>query len=125
GCFLHSGTLHVALNGIALWSLGGVMERFLGWQRYLIVYLVSGLGGALASWWFHDATSTAVGASGAILGLFGSLAMINLGYWSRLPLGFRQPRNRWILILTLNAALPFIAPLFLGRVDVAGHVGGF
>ena len=67
-----------------------------------------------------------VGASGAIFGILGGLAVVNWRYRTDLPLGFRQPLRWWLMILALNAALPVILPLItMARVDVAAHVAGF
>jgi membrane associated rhomboid family serine protease len=117
--FLHAGWVHLGVNGIALWSLGGVMERVLGPYRYLLTYLLSGLGGTLASAAFGAPLS--VGASGAIFGLLGGLAVINWRYRTQLPLGIRQPLKWWVFILGLNSFLPLLLPM----IDVWAHAGGF
>lgn len=116
--------LHIVMNSVALYSLGGAMERILGWERFILVYLLSGLGTTLASVLFTDAPVSA-GASGCILGLFGGLAAVNWRYRTRLPLGFRQTRRWWIVIIGINVALVFVVPLFGIRIDIAGHLGGF
>jgi rhomboid protease GluP len=118
--FLHGGMAHLLLNGIALYSLGGVMERILGRQRYLIVYLLSGLGATLSSAIFLE-VSVSAGASGCILGLFGGLAITNWMFWTHLPLGFRQTPRWWMTIIGVNVALPVLFPV----IDIAGHLGGF
>src|SRR3712207_6949372 len=46
--FLHIGVLHLVLNMLALLVFGSELERQLGRWRYLAVYLVSLLGGAVA-----------------------------------------------------------------------------
>lgn len=118
--FLHMSTVHIVVNGIALFSLGSVMERFLGWERFIVVYLLSGLGATVVSSLSHPMTAAA-GASGCILGIFGALAVVNIKYWHELPMGFfRQPKRWWVFIIGINAALPILFPV----VDVAGHLGG-
>jgi len=64
--------------------------------------------------------SVSAGASGCILGVFGGLAVVNLRYWTHLPLGFRQPKRWWVFIIAINAALPILFPV----IDVLGHLGG-
>jgi hypothetical protein len=50
--FLHAGLWHVGINMIALWVLGGLLEPLLGRWRFVSVYLVSALAGAVASYTF-------------------------------------------------------------------------
>jgi len=70
--FLHVGILHLAFNGYALVIIGADVERLLGWGGFLVLYLLSGLFGSLASYAFN--TGISAGASGAIFGLIGGLA---------------------------------------------------
>ncbi len=125
--FLHAGSLHVLLNGIALFYLGSVLERFLGWPRFVIVYLASGVAASVLSAYVASGAMS-VGALGAIFGLLGGLAAINWRYGTDLPLGIRQPRRWWaavlgiivILVLVLSALPPGMAP----QIDGAAHLGG-
>ena len=117
--FLHGHWLHLIVNGIALYSLGGVMERLLGLPRYLVLYLVSGLGATIAS--ALAGVVVSVGASGAIFGLFGGLAVVNWRYRSWLPFPFRQSLTWWVFIIGINAMLPILLPI----IDVAAHAAGF
>ena len=45
--FLHAGWSHLAFNMIGLWSFGRVLERVWSGQRFLIFYLICGVGAAL------------------------------------------------------------------------------
>lgn len=70
--FLHFGILHIGMNMYALYQMGPATERFFGHARYFVLYMVTGLGGSLASLVVHpDAVSA--GASGAIFGVYGGL----------------------------------------------------
>jgi rhomboid protease GluP len=116
--FLHIGFLHVMLNGYALVIIGTELERFLGWHRFLAIYLLSGLAGSLASYAFSPNLSA--GASGAIFGIIGALAAFfvlhrnQLGSW-----GQRRLANIAFLIV-LNIILGLTQP----RIDNLAHVGG-
>jgi membrane associated rhomboid family serine protease len=73
--FLHSlpaqgafGILHIVLNMWWLWRLGPAVEEVLGRLRFVLLYLLSGLGGSVLLYLIAPATG-AVGASGAIFGL--------------------------------------------------------
>ena len=67
--FLHAGLLHLGLNCYALFSIGPDVEAVLGYRTFATIYLLSGLGGSIASFLFSDLVT--VGASGAIFGLLG------------------------------------------------------
>jgi rhomboid protease GluP len=118
--FLHANALHLYMNGLGLWALGSLLERLMGPWRLTSVYLVSALGGSIASALMARAAFS-VGASTAIFGLLGSMAVVNWRFGSELPGGFRQPRRWWVFILGVNAALPLLVP----QIDVAAHLGGF
>ena len=80
--FLHGGLIHIYLNGVALWVLGGLLERVLGWHRVAIVYISSALIGSIASSYLTSALLS-VGASGAVL-LLGARA-VQLTHGRQLP----------------------------------------
>ena len=67
--FLHAGWLHIGFNMYVLYILGPPLERVLGHGRFLTLYLLSGIGGSVASYWFSPVNTLSVGASGAIFGL--------------------------------------------------------
>ncbi|MBK8047001.1 MAG: rhomboid family intramembrane serine protease [Anaerolineales bacterium] len=67
---LHGGVLHLMFNLYALFSLGPLLESYLGPARFLAIYVLGGLFGSLLSYAFTDSVS--VGASGAIFGIFGN-----------------------------------------------------
>jgi rhomboid protease GluP len=66
--FLHIGLMHLLFNMAALLSFGPLLERVLGWRRYVVLYALSALGGGMASALGHEVIVSA-GASGALWGL--------------------------------------------------------
>jgi membrane associated rhomboid family serine protease len=110
--FLHIGPLHLAFNMIALWVIGRDLEQVLGRARFLVVYLVSLLGGSLVVFFFANPASNTAGASGAVFGLMGGLAVVLL----RLRL---SPRPALTIIL-LNVIISFVVP----NISILGHLGG-
>ncbi len=68
--FLHGGFLHIIGNMWFLWIFGDNIESIFGHVRYLLFYLLCGVGATLAQY-FVDPSSTIpmVGASGAISGV--------------------------------------------------------
>ncbi len=123
--FLHIGLLHLVLNSYALWNIGPMVERLYGSARYLLLYLLTGVGGNLASWlsgvWRQDNITVGAGASGAIFGLFGVLAVFGYRYRSELPPGFSQAIKRGVLpVIAINLLIGYS----LRFVDNSAHVGG-
>jgi rhomboid protease GluP len=118
--FLHVGVAHLALNVYGLWILGRLVEQMQGSIRTVAIYLLSGFVGALASTYLGGG-ATAVGASGAVLGLMGAavaeLAIYREDYprrWARSLLGM-------LVVLSLaQVSIGFFYPI----VDQWGHVGG-
>lgn len=116
--FLHAGLLHLAFNGYALWLFGRGVEDSLGTPWFLIVYFVSGFLASVASYALGPVTSLAVGASGAIFGVFGAFIAYN----------FRR-RHTALAAANLRTALTLIvlnALLAIGyrAIDWRAHLGG-
>lgn len=109
--FLHFGLLHLAMNMYALFVLGRDLERVYGWRRFVVLYLVAGLGGSVAVYCFGADTLTA-GASGAIFGLFAAIALLLRKL--RMSLATVLPA------LVVNLAITFAIP----GISIAGHLGG-
>jgi membrane associated rhomboid family serine protease len=95
GFFLHLqptqgiGIGHIIFNMAALWVLGRAVEPLLGSLRFVIVYLLSGVGGSVLVYLLAPQTVT-VGASGAIFGITAAYFVlsrrtsINVSYADRL-----------------------------------------
>lgn len=110
--FLHFGPIHLIVNMISLAVLGPAMERVFGPARYLALYLMSALGGAVAVYAFDNKFDNVAGASAAIFGLFGALVVI-----------FRKQG------LDMRALIPTILinvyiTLYVADVSWLGHLGG-
>jgi membrane associated rhomboid family serine protease len=68
--FLHGGWLHIGSNMLFLWIFGDNVEDRLGHLRYLLFYLLCGLGASAAHIYFNwGSPIPSVGASGAIAGV--------------------------------------------------------
>jgi membrane associated rhomboid family serine protease len=72
--FAHGGFFHLFFNMFALWMFGTMLERVWGPKRFLIFYLACGLASGFAQLLLEH--SPAVGASGAIMGLFAAFAYL-------------------------------------------------
>nr|NLI50207.1 rhomboid family intramembrane serine protease [Propionibacterium sp.] len=111
--FTHVSLVHIAFNMVALWFLGPQLERFLGWRRYLALYLLSALAGSVAVFWLADPTSSTLGASGAVFGLMGALLIVA---WR---LG--NDVTQLLVWLGANVAITFAAG---EGISWQGHLGG-
>ncbi|MFW3171540.1 rhomboid family intramembrane serine protease [Geodermatophilus sp. CPCC 206100] len=109
--FLHIGLVHLVLNMLALLLFGSELERQLGRWRYLAVYLVSLLGGAVALQLFGDPGRAVAGASAAIYGLLGGLAVVMIQR--------REDLRGLLTLLAINVVISF-----LPGVSLLGHLGG-
>ena len=116
--FLHSGFVHLALNMLSLYFLGSFVEEVFGGWRFAALYVLSGLAGGIAYLYFGDAGEPAVGASGAIFGLLGSI----FGYTiRRKTFSWQNPLIRQLLILT---ALNIYIGVSVDNISNTAHVGG-
>ncbi len=117
--FLHGGLAHLLMNMLGVWFLGGFLERLLGSARLLILLCASGLAGSLASAMLSP-DQVSVGASGALMGLFGATVVMAFIPVIKLPVPLvLQLRRNAVVILVINAAISM-----LPRIDLWAHLGG-
>jgi rhomboid protease GluP len=117
--FLHANLIHIFFNSFALYALGPESERIYGAPRFLALYFLAGIGGSVASYLLSPAP--AVGASGAIFGLIGSLGVFY--YLNRATLGEfgRAQLQSMVAIAVINLIIGFSSA---GVIDNWGHLGG-
>lgn len=72
--FAHGGFPHLLFNMFGLWMFGPLLEKVWGPKRFFIFYFACGLAAAAAHLLLQNAV--AVGASGAIMGVFGAFAYL-------------------------------------------------
>ncbi|WP_096434665.1 rhomboid family intramembrane serine protease [Alteribacter populi] len=118
--FLHIGFLHLFMNSLALFYLGGAVERIYGTSRFILIYFIAGLVGSVASFAFNEQVSA--GASGAIFGCFGALLYFGVKHKR---LFFRTMGMNVIVILIINLGLGFLVPMIDNGAHIGGLVGGF
>ena len=118
--FVHAGLSHLLLNMFSLWLLGLLVEDRVGPLRLLLVYLACGVGGGLASLWWHTDGINSVGASGAIFGLYGLLLVLLIGKKLVLDKSDRRAMLGLVLYLVFSNLLSGLT----GNIDNAAHLGG-
>jgi len=74
--FVHAGLTHLFLNMWALFVFGPILERMLGAQKFLALFLIAGIIGNVGFALFYPSNIAGVGASGAIYGILGALAVL-------------------------------------------------
>jgi membrane associated rhomboid family serine protease len=109
---LHGSILHLLFNMYALYWLGPQLERALGHSRFAALYVLSALGGSVASYWFSDLLTVSVGASGAIFGLITATIVIGRE--------MRTDVSQLIVLLGINVVIGFAQP----GIDWRAHFGG-
>jgi membrane associated rhomboid family serine protease len=109
---LHGSILHLLFNMYALYWLGPQLERTLGHVRFAALYILSALGGSVASYWFSDLRTVSVGASGAIFGLITATIVIGRE--------MRTDVSQLVVLLGLNVIIGFLQ----SGIDWRAHFGG-
>ncbi len=96
--FTHAGWMHLLFNMYALWLFGSMLERNWGGVKFLIFYLICGLGAAVAQLYVVPSPVPAVGASGAVMGLLAAFAYTypNVQFFI-IPFPFAI-RAKWIVV---------------------------
>lgn len=113
--FLHIGIFHLLMNMFALYYIGLAVERIYGSWRFLVIYMLAGIGGGVAS--FAFTINIAAGASGAIFGLFGALLFFGINHRHTF---FQTMGKGIIMVIVINVAIGFLVP----QIDNAAHLGG-
>jgi membrane associated rhomboid family serine protease len=117
---LHAGFPHIAFNGYALFLIGPFVERVFGSRRFIAIFVATGLVGSAVSYMWGPCNELGVGASGAIFGLLGTLAVYV--YRRRDNPSMNVLWRNIVFILVLNAIIGIAAS---GQIDVRAHAGGF
>ena len=114
--FIHSGIAHLAFNVLALGYLGGYAERSIGIPRYLLIYFLAGIAGALfhsviASYLLGGGHVILIGASGAISGVLGIAAATG-----------NTRAYYWLILQIVFAIFGSFAAI---SIAFTAHIGGF
>ncbi len=121
--FVHGSFLHILFNMLALYIFGPRLEFELGSNRFLLLYFISGITGALLSL-IMTPYAAIVGASGAVFG-------VSLGYayfWPRDKVfiwGILPIETRWLVVLMTIISLYGGATGSEPGIAHFAHLGGF
>ena len=118
--FLHFGPQHLGNNMLVLFVLGQRLEPVTGKMKFLLIYILGGLGGNLISLIWDMRTgnySLSAGASGAVFAVMGGMIYVIIRHRGRVAdLNMKQ--------MLLMAAFSLYFGFASGGVDNAAHAGG-
>lgn len=118
--FLHFGIRHLLNNMLLLYVLGDYLEKYLGRVKFLLLYVIAGVGANIVSGivclWQNDVVVSA-GASGAVFGILGGLLWVILRNKGRVE-------NLTIKKMTVMAVLSLYYGFVSEGVDNVAHVTG-
>jgi rhomboid protease GluP len=122
--FLHMGIAHLGLNMLGLFYLGKFVEHRLGSLRYLFAYLLAGFG-SMAAIVYVDTKlmtpTTTVGASGAIMGMLGTMGAIHLNGWRQSKVAAAGRQFQTVLF---SVGLQLVFDITNGHTSIVGHFSG-
>jgi rhomboid protease GluP len=123
--FLHMGILHLGMNMLALLFLGKFVEYRLGSWRYLFAYLLAGLGSMatityIDTRWMTEPHIT-VGASGAIMGMLGTMGAIHLRGWRTAKVAAAGRQFQTVLF---SVGFQLVFDITNGHTSIVGHFSG-
>jgi rhomboid protease GluP len=113
--FLHFGLLHLFLNLYALFYVGLALEPRFGSARFAAIYFVALVGGNLAACFLQSPRTVSAGASGAIMGCFGAMAVIGLRF---------KLRRQWLQSALIPVAMTLLYGFSRSGISNTAHVGG-
>lgn len=123
--FLHSGFDHLLFNCFALLVFAPPLERLMGWWRYALLYMLSGIiANVLSSAYFTQIGELfiSVGASGAIYGVYGAFLYIALFQRKMMD---DASRKTLYAMLMFGIVFSFVVASINWMAHLGGLVGGF
>jgi membrane associated rhomboid family serine protease len=123
-CFVHFGLIHLGVNMYSLYAVGPLLERMWGSWRFLVLYLISGLGGS-AAMILWGGRALGAGASGALWGIMATMVtwiLLNRRYLPRQVTAASM--RQLILVFVLNIAITLGLPILSKEAHFGGGLVG-
>jgi len=117
--FLHGGVDHLFFNMFALAMFGSILEKVIGGKKFLITFFISGVIAGMGSLLFYNSS---IGASGAIYGIMGALAILRPRMTVFIGIGIPLPMIIAVFLWAAGDLLGFFSPA--GNVAYASHLFG-
>lgn len=123
--FLHAGFLHILFNLLLQVSMGWSVEKAIGWVKYSIIYLASGVAGFLLGANFSPNGIASTGASGALFGIIATNLLLFV-YCGKENTNIYNTKHykSFIIVMVLEVVVLFVLGLLPG-LDNFSHIGGF
>ncbi len=134
--FIHIGVIHLLVNMYGLFMLGPYVEKLYGSAKFVLFWVVAGVGGVAASYFaashqmqdgllgrflFRGGDGPSAGASGALFGLIGVLFVFGIKFRHELPDELKRAFGTGMLpTILLNLFIGYTVPF----IDNAAHLGG-
>lgn len=115
--FMHIGFTHLLFNGYALYIFGTQIERLIGHKKYLLFFLLTGIAGNVATYFFNF-VSVSAGASGSLFGLLGAFFYLIIHHKDMVT---KEGKKNILTLLGINLLITLIVP----NISVTAHFGGF
>ncbi len=114
--FLHADLMHLLYNMFALALFGAILEKIVGNKRFLAIFFVAGVFASAAAFFFYPAS---LGASGAIFGILGTLAILRpkMTVWLYVPMPM-------IIAIFVWAAIDLLGFFYPSGIANAAHLTG-
>jgi len=100
--FLHGSFIHLLYNMLGLALFGTILENDIGSKKFLMIFFAAGLSASFISLFFYNAV---LGASGALFGILGVLAVI------------RAKMTIWVYFIPMPM---YVAAIFWVLLDIFG-----
>lgn len=123
--FLHAGFLHILFNLLLQLTMGWSVEKAIGWIKFSVIYLASGVAGFLLGANFSPDGISSTGASGALFGIIATNFLLFI-YCGRENTNIYKTKHYrlFILIMVVEVVVLFVLGLLPG-LDNFSHIGGF
>ncbi|HKV39551.1 MAG TPA: rhomboid family intramembrane serine protease [Blastocatellia bacterium] len=115
--FIHIGLIHLGFNCYALYQIGPYVEEAYGSQKFIFIFVLTGVIGILASVVYSHDNGIGAGASGAVMGLAGLLAVYGHRAGGLLGRSLTRQMLFWVVVT-------FAMGFAIKGIDNAGHFGG-
>lgn len=114
--FIHIGITHLIFNSYALYIFGTQIERLMGHKKYILFFLITGIGGNVATYFFNF-VSVSAGASGSLFGLLGAFLYLILHHKEMIT---SEGRKSILQLLGINLLITVAIP----NISITAHLGG-
>lgn len=121
---LHVGPLHLVMNMLGLWALGPFVERMVGFWRFLLLCVLTGLGsmGMLMTFVNPDGPQPlGAGASGVVMGLVGAMLALMLRGWLQDRSAMARRR---LLVIIFVVGMQCLIDYMVPEISMTAHVSG-